>query len=114
MKQGFVIAVLICIVATVVSSAQNNRHFGGAAFKTEFWINNKEVFTNPKHVDVEFVSAGAFDWVIADEHGKQVKTKRHSNEHGGWTGIDFPSLGLRGNYSVSGRATHLVKPQSPC
>jgi len=58
--------------------------FGPASFKTEMWINNKAVFKKPAGVDVEFVTAGPFDWVIADSTGHEVKTVRHKNEHGGW------------------------------
>jgi hypothetical protein len=78
-------------------------HFGSASFTTEVWINNKALFTKPRNVDVEFVTAGPFDWIIADKDGNVVKTLRHKNEHGGWTSINFPSLGLYGNYSIGFR-----------
>jgi hypothetical protein len=87
----------------VMSSPADNYHFGSTSFKTEFWINNKAVFTRPIGVDVEFVTAGAFDWVIADREGKEIKTIGHKNEHGGWTGINFSSLGLTGDYSIGFR-----------
>jgi hypothetical protein len=96
------VAVILFFAASASSSA-DNYHFGSATFKTEMWINNKAVFTKPAGVDVEFVTAGAFDWVIADAQGKEVKTVRHKNEHGGWTGIDFSSLGLSGDYSIGFR-----------
>jgi hypothetical protein len=56
----------------------------------------------PTGVDVEFVTAGAFDWVIADAKGVEVKTVRHSNP-GGWTSLDFASLGLYDDYSIGFR-----------
>ena len=67
------------------------------------WIKDRAVFTDPVGVDVEFVTAGAFDWVFADQNGKEVRTLRHQNEHGGWTSMNFSSLGLSGNYSVGFR-----------
>ena len=66
-------------------------HFGSAKFTKEIWIDNRRLFKKPKNVNVEFVTAGAFDWVFADADGKEVKTVRHKNEHGGWTGINFAS-----------------------
>jgi len=78
-------------------------HFGSASFTKELWIDNKRLFKKPKGVDVEFVTAGAFDWVFADADGKEVKTVRHKNDHGGWTGIDFASLGLYKDYSIGFR-----------
>lgn len=78
-------------------------HFGSGSFKNELWINKKAVFRKPEGVDVEFISAGAFDWVFADESGKEVRTHRQSNAHGGWTSMNFSSLGLFGNYSIGFR-----------
>jgi hypothetical protein len=78
-------------------------HFESAKFTKEFWIDNKRVFTQPKSVNVEFATAGPFYWVLADADGKEVKTIRHSNEHGNWTGIDFASLGLFGDYRIGFR-----------
>jgi len=89
-------------VSGPVSSADDYQ-FGSATFKTELWINNKTVFTKPSGVDVEFVTAGPFDWVIADAQGTEVKTARCTNAHGGWTSIDFASLGLSGDYSIGFR-----------
>jgi hypothetical protein len=77
--------------------------FGSASFTKELWIDNKRVFKKPKGVDVEFITAGAFDWVFADGTGKEVRTLRHKNEHGGWTGMNFASLGLYGDYSIGFR-----------
>jgi hypothetical protein len=77
--------------------------FGEASFKTDMWINKKAVFSKPKNINVEFTSAGAFDWVFADATGKEVKKVRHSNAHGGWTSVNLPSLGLYGDYSVGFR-----------
>lgn len=94
--------VSLFVLSDTVSSAEDYQ-FGPANFKTEIWIDNKKVFTKPSGVDVEFVTAGAFDWVIADAQGKEVKTVRHANEHGGWTGINFASLGLYSDYSIGFR-----------
>jgi hypothetical protein len=41
--------------------------------------------------------------VFADASGKEVRTVRHKNEHGGWTSIDLASLGLYGDYSIGFR-----------
>ena len=95
------IATLIFVVAS--SSSAGDHHFGSASFKQEMWINNKEVFKNPTGVDVEFVTSGAFDWVFADANGKEVRTLRSKNEHGGWTSMNFASLGLFGDYSIGFR-----------
>ncbi len=77
--------------------------FGPGSCKNELWIKNKTVFSKPKRVDVEFTTAGAFDWVVADKNGKEVKKIRHANPSGGWTGLDFPSLGLYQDYSIGFR-----------
>ncbi|WP_158789040.1 hypothetical protein [Granulicella sp. L46] len=82
---------------------QCDYHFEFGSFTNEMWINNKIVFKKPAGVDVEFVSAGAFDWVFDDANGKEVRTLRSKNEHGGWTSVDFPSLGLHGDYSIGFR-----------
>lgn len=102
------LATLLLLVAAMsteaaMSASSETYHFGPATFRTEFWINNKAVFKKPKNVNVEFVTAGAFDWVIADSSGHEVKTVRHKNEHGGRTGIDFASLGLYQDYSIGFR-----------
>jgi hypothetical protein len=78
-------------------------HFESASFTKEFWIDNKRVFKKPGGVDVEFVTAGAFDWVFADANGKEVRTLHHKNEHGGWTSMNFASLGLYADYSIGFR-----------
>lgn len=81
-----------------------NYHFGEATFNDkDYWINNKALLATPISVDVEFVTAGPFDWVFADSSGREVKTVRHRNEHGGWTSINTPSLGLFGQYSIGFR-----------
>lgn len=80
-----------------------NYHFGSGKFKHELWVATKKVFTKPVGVDVEFTTAGAFDWVFSDEGGKEVRTLRHTNAHGGWTSMNFASLGLFGNYSIGFR-----------
>jgi hypothetical protein len=85
------------------SSSVNDYHFGSASFASEMWINNKAVFTKPVGVDVEFVTALPFDWVFADSKGKEVRTLHVKNEHGGWTGMNFASLGLTGDYSIGFR-----------
>jgi hypothetical protein len=90
-------------VEAPMSTLNDTYHFGPATFKTEIWINNKTVFKKPKSVNVEFVTAGAFDWVFADSSGHEVKIARYKNEHGGWTGIDFASQGLYQDYSIGFR-----------
>jgi hypothetical protein len=85
------------------SPSDEDYHFGSASFTKEMWINNKAVFKKPKGVDVEFETAGAFDWVFADANGKEVKTLPDKNEHGSWTSIHFASLGLFGDYSIGFR-----------
>jgi hypothetical protein len=79
------------------------QHFGSGSFKDELWVNGKAVFHKPIGVDVEFITSGAFDWVFADKNGAEVKTVHHQNPHGGWTSIDFASLGLFGDYSIGFR-----------
>ena len=86
------------------SPSSGDYHFEAGSFTREMWIKNKAVFTKPVGVDVEFVSAGAFDWVFADANGKEVRTLRANNEHGGWTGMNFASLGLFGDYSIGFRS----------
>jgi hypothetical protein len=80
-----------------------DHHFGTGTFSNELWIAAKRVFTRPCGVDVEFTSTGAFDWVFADASGTEVRTVRAANTHGGWTGVDLPSLGLHGDYSIGFR-----------
>jgi hypothetical protein len=94
---------IILFFGATTASSSGDYHFEAGSFTNEMWINNKAVFAKPRGVDVEFITAGAFDWVIADENGKEVKTLRAKNEHGGWTGINFASLGLFGNYSIGFR-----------
>jgi hypothetical protein len=77
--------------------------FGSGSFKKELWINKKAVFERPVGVNVEFVTGGAFDWVFANSSGKEVHTFRHANSNGGWTSMDFASLGLFGDYSIGFR-----------
>lgn len=79
------------------------QHFGSAAFDKEYWVNNKAVFSRPIGVDVEFVAAGALDWVFADAKGVEVRTLHSANAHGGWTSMDFASLGLYDDYSIGFR-----------
>jgi len=81
----------------------SDHHFGNGAFVGELWIAGKRVFPNLSGADVEFVTPGAFDWIIADEKGVEVKAVRHTNGHGGWTSIDLPSQGLFGNFSIGFR-----------
>jgi hypothetical protein len=81
----------------------STQHFGSATFDREYWINGKAVFSKPIGVNVEFVNSGAFDWVFADSTGAEVKTLHSENAHGGWTGMDFASLGLYDNYSIGFR-----------
>ena len=81
----------------------NDYHFGVSQFTNELWVKSKEVFKKPIGVDVEFVTPGAFDWVFADSSGKEVRTLRHNNAHGGWTSMNFASLGLHSDYSIGFR-----------
>jgi hypothetical protein len=84
-------------------------NFGSGTFNNELWINNKVIFEKPQGVDVEFVNSGAFDWVFADENGKEVRTLRENNAHAGWSSMNFASLGLYGNYSIGFRNASLGK-----
>jgi hypothetical protein len=86
-------------------------HFGAGSFTKELWLNKKQVFKNPVDVSVEFITAGAFDWVFADAKGKEVRTLHHNNAHGGWTSMNFPSLGLFGDYSIGFRNASPGKKQ---
>lgn len=79
-------------------------HFGRGEFRTELWIREKTVFTQPERVDVEFENQGAFDWLFADRSGAIVKISRHSNSAAGWTSVHLPSLGLSGDYSIGFRS----------
>jgi|SRR5580700_5652960 hypothetical protein len=96
---------LLALVIAAISTAAptGDYHFEAGSFAKEMWLNNKAVFKQPRGVNVEFVTAGAFDWVFADSTGKEIKTLREKNEHGGWLGMDFPSLGLYGDYSIGFR-----------
>ena len=101
-----VTALISVVVLCKVSSASytyDEHKFGSATFMKEWWIDNKKVFTSPSSVDVEFVNAGIFDFVVADPSGKEVKTVRAKNDHGGWTSINFSSEGLYGDYSIGFR-----------
>jgi hypothetical protein len=75
-------------------------HFGSGTFDSELWIDGKRVFKRPIGVDVEFTTAGAFEWIFADATGAILKKIRHENAHGGWTSINFASLGLYDDYSI--------------
>ena len=77
--------------------------FRSAELTNELWIADKKLFTKPTGVDVEFVSSCPFDWIIADAHGSVVRTHRNQNEHGGWSSISLPSLGLFSDYSIGFR-----------
>ena len=79
-----------------------NHHFGAGIFKKELWISQKQVFRNVIRVDVEFIVSGSFDWVFADENGKEIRTLR-SKAPGSWTGVNLPSLGLFQDYSIGFR-----------
>ena len=98
-----VVLVMSLLLAIGASTPVEDYHFGSAKFTNEFWINNKGAFTKPVGVDVEFLTSGAFDWVFADARGKEIRTLRARNEHGGWTGMNFASLGLVGDYSIGFR-----------
>lgn len=77
--------------------------FDSLSFTADVWIGNKIVFHNPIDVDVEFITADPFEWIIADSQGNIVRTVKHPNAHGGWTSIDLPSLGLYKDYSIGFR-----------
>jgi hypothetical protein len=79
-------------------------HFGLSSFVGELWIDHKKVFVKPTDVSVEFISAQKFEWLIADASGRIVKTVRVNEIHGGWTGINLPSLGLYQNYRIGFRS----------
>ncbi len=98
-----IIGVVTLLFALAAFALGEDYHFGPSSFTKEIWLKDKAVFNKPRGVDVEFVTAGAVDWIIADAMGKEVLTVRSKNEHGGWTGIDFASLGLYANYSIGFR-----------
>jgi len=77
-------------------------NFGNGSFNNELWIAGKRVFPKLKGVNVEFLTGGDWDWLIANSAGTVVKTVRHSGPTG-WTSIDLPSLGLFGDFSVGFR-----------
>lgn len=79
--------------------------FGSGSFKNELWLKQKTLFKAPISVDVEFTSSGSFDWLFADAAGSVVKTSSYSGEHGGWTSIHLPSLGLYGDFSIGFKNT---------
>ena len=81
-----------------------SEHFGSGKFKAELWIAQKKIFSEPKGVDVEIVPICTFEWLFADKDGKLVRTLA-ANGGGGWTGVDLPSLGLFGDYSIGFRNT---------
>jgi hypothetical protein len=81
----------------------STQHFGSATFDKVYWINSKAIFPKPIGVDVEYVNSGAFDWLFADSTGAEVKTLHSKNEHGGWTSMNFASLGLYEDYSIGFR-----------
>ena len=78
-------------------------HFKRGSFKKELWIDKKTVYTKPVGVDVEFTTAGAFEWVFADRSGRVVRTLSNANHNGGWKSVDFASLGMFGDYSIGFR-----------
>lgn len=77
-------------------------NFGSGSFTSELWIASKRVFPKLKGVNVEFLTGGQWDWVIANSTGVVVKTIRHDGPSG-WTSIDLPSLGLFGDHSIGFR-----------
>lgn len=78
-----------------------NYHFNEGNFKNELWIGGKRTFKNLKEVNVEFVTSGKWEWIIADSAGIVVKSVPHDG--GGWTSIHLPSLGLYGDHSIGFR-----------
>jgi hypothetical protein len=97
------LAATIAFLTMSASSSEGNYHFESASFTTDMWINNKTVFIKAAGGDVEFATAGAFDWGFSDSNGKEVRTLRANNEYGGWTGMDFASPGLGGNDRIGFR-----------
>jgi hypothetical protein len=87
----------------VAATSDKDYHFEAESFSNEMWINNGIAFKKPDEANVEFITPGEFDWVFADESGKEVRTLRSKNEHGGWTSVKFASLGLYGNYRIGFR-----------
>lgn len=83
-------------------------HFGASSFRYLLWIKQKTVFDKLEGVDAEFVTPGAFDWIIAGPDGAVIKTVRNNNEHGGWASINLPSLGLFKSYSIGFRKANGV------
>lgn len=80
---------------------------GSGSFTSEQWIANKRIFTKLKGVNVEFLTGGQWDWVIANSTGGVVRAVRHDGL-GGWTSIDLPSLGSYGNHSIGFRNASLM------
>jgi len=72
--------------------------FKAGSFNNELWMGEKRVFKNLISVDVEFLTAGKWEWVIADAKGIVVKNVPHDG--GGWTSIHLPTLGLYGEHSI--------------
>lgn len=91
MKHLRIVIVLIASLFLIAgaSPSAGDYHFGEGSFAKEMWINNKAVFKKPIGVNVEIVTAGAFDWIFADPVGKEVRTLHQENEHGGWTSMNF-------------------------
>lgn len=79
-----------------------SHRFGEGSFSNELWIANKRVFSQPTDVTVEIITRSTFDWLFADPEGNIVKTSR-VDDHSGWTGVNLPSLGLFGDYSIGFR-----------
>ena len=77
-------------------------NFGNGTFTNELWIAGKRVFPNLKGANVEFLTSGEWDWLIADSAGNVIRTVRHSGP-GGWASIDLPSLGIYGSHSLGFR-----------
>ena len=78
-------------------------NFGSGTFTSELWIAGKRVFEDLKSANVEFLTGGEWDWIIANSVGAIVKTVRHSGP-GGWVSIDLPSLVIYGHHSLGFRS----------
>jgi len=76
-------------------------HFGSGSFKKELWVASKKIFPKLTDVNVEFQS-GQWEWIIADSAGNFVRSVNGGG--GGWHGINLPSLGLHGDYSIGFRS----------
>ena len=71
-------------------------HFRSGTFKSLLWINGGDLFYDPNLVNVEFATAGAYMFRVADAEGKVKLDIEHDNAHAGWTSFHLPSWGIHG------------------